>query len=345
MSMMSKEKLRNYFSSMPKTFFIFTLVIICMTTAIFTLRKTITVTIDGQVKNITTLSSNLKNVLDDNGIALGKKDKISVDLNSKIKDGDKINIQRAVDIKLSIDGKEQPIKTAENTVGDMFTAENIKLNDLDKISVDLKQVITNGLNIKVIRVNEKVEEQKQTIAFSKEVKKSDQYESGTSKVLQEGENGEKVVSTKIVYEDGKEVSRNILSEKITKNPISQILAMGTLKMVKPSRGSKMSYSRMIKVNASAYTADFNHSGVRDDPYAGRTASGTCAKRNPSGYSTIAVDPSVIPLGTKVYIEGYGLAIAEDTGGAIKGNRIDLYMDKYSETVNWGRRYVNLYILN
>lgn len=345
MSMMSKEKLKNYFSSMPKTFFIFTLVIICMTTAIFTLRKTITVTIDGQIKNITTLGSNLKNVLDDNGIALGEKDKISVNLNSKIKNGDKINIQRAVDIKISLDGQEKDIKTAEKTVEDMLVAENIKLNELDKISINPKQAITKGLNIKVTRVNEEVQEKKETIAFSKEVKKSDQYEVGTSKVLQEGECGEKVISTKVVYEDGKEVSRNILNEKITKNPINEILAVGTLKMVKLSRGSKMSYSRMLKVSATAYTADFNHSGVRDDPYAGRTASGTSARRNPNGYSTIAVDPSVIPLGTKVYIEGYGLAIAEDTGGAIKGNKIDLYMNRYSETTNWGRRYVNLYILN
>ena len=76
----------------------------------------------------------------------------------------------------------------------------------------------------------------------------------------------------------------------------------------------------------------------------RTASGTTVRRNPSGYSTLAVDPRVIPLGTKVYVEGYGYAIAEDTGGAIKGNKIDVYMNTVAECYNWGVRNVNVYIL-
>ena len=68
-------------------------------------------------------------------------------------------------------------------------------------------------------------------------------------------------------------------------------------------------------------------------------------RDPNGYSTIAVDPSVIPLGTKVYVEGYGYAIAADTGGAIKGNRVDLFFNTEAEASNWGVRNLDVYILN
>jgi len=341
---MSKGKLKHYFSSMPKTLFIFVLVVTCMTMTIFSLRKTITITIDGQTKTITTLSSNLKNILDNNGIALDRHDKISVNANSKVKDGDNINIKRAVNVTVSVDGKQLNVKSPEDTVKELLVAQKIKVEKLDKLSLDPKTAIKEGLNVKITRVNEKIEKKSEPIRFAKEVRETKEYETGTEKVIQNGKTGEKLIATKVVYEDGKEVSRHVVEEKILKQPINQILAVGTLNVVKASRGSKMSYARKLRVKATAYTADFNPQGVRDDPYAGRTASGTKARRNSSGYSTIAVDPSIIPLGTKVYVEGYGLAIAEDTGGAIKGNKIDLYMNSYSEATDWGMQYVDLYIL-
>ena len=77
---------------------------------------------------------------------------------------------------------------------------------------------------------------------------------------------------------------------------------------------------------------------------GTTALGLKSVRNPNGLSTIAVDPNVIPLGTKVYVSGYGLAIAADTGGAIKGNIIDVFLNSYEECYSWGRRQVTVQIL-
>lgn len=102
-----------------------------------------------------------------------------------------------------------------------------------------------------------------------------------------------------------------------------------------SRGmsGSVSASKSITVNATAYSGD------------GITASGTATMRNASGYSTIAVDPRVIPLGSRVYVEGYGYAVADDTGGAIKGNRIDVFFPSESEAQSWGVRSVTVYILN
>ena len=77
---------------------------------------------------------------------------------------------------------------------------------------------------------------------------------------------------------------------------------------------------------------------------GITANGTDLRANP-GLKVIAVDPNVIPLGTHVWVEGYGEAIAADTGGAIKGNRIDLFMPSEDNANNWGRRTVTVEILN
>lgn len=103
----------------------------------------------------------------------------------------------------------------------------------------------------------------------------------------------------------------------------------------PSRGGSgsLSYSKVLTMEATAYCGD------------SVTASGAATVRNPNGYSTIAVDPRVIPLGTKVYVDGYGYAIACDIGGAIKGNIIDLFVNSEAEAENWGRRSVTVYILN
>lgn len=93
-----------------------------------------------------------------------------------------------------------------------------------------------------------------------------------------------------------------------------------------------SYKATYTMEATAYTGDTT------------TATGVTPVRNPNGLSTIAVDPSIIPLGSKVYIPGYGEAIAADTGGAIKGHIVDLFLNSENECINWGRQNVTLYIL-
>ncbi len=98
----------------------------------------------------------------------------------------------------------------------------------------------------------------------------------------------------------------------------------------PSSDGK--YKKTLSMEATAYS-----SGTL-------TAMGLKPVRDPGGISTIAVDPSVIPLGSKVYIPGYGYAIASDTGGVIKGNIIDLYMNSHDECISWGRRQVTLHIV-
>ncbi|MGM9539669.1 3D domain-containing protein [Anaerovibrio sp.] len=96
---------------------------------------------------------------------------------------------------------------------------------------------------------------------------------------------------------------------------------------------EMAYATCISMEASAYLpTDGNGAGI--------TATGAVARRG-----IVAVDPDVIPLGTRVYIPGYGTAVAADTGGAIRGNKIDLCMESYGEAINFGRRSVEVYILN
>jgi 3D (Asp-Asp-Asp) domain-containing protein/LysM repeat protein len=95
--------------------------------------------------------------------------------------------------------------------------------------------------------------------------------------------------------------------------------------------------KSMTVEATAYTA--NCAGC-----SGTTATGVNLKSNPN-QRVIAVDPSVIPLGSKVYVEGYGQAVAADTGGAIKGNRIDVFVSSDSAAQDWGRRSVKITVID
>jgi 3D (Asp-Asp-Asp) domain-containing protein len=95
-------------------------------------------------------------------------------------------------------------------------------------------------------------------------------------------------------------------------------------------------AKEITVEATAYTANC-------DGCSGTTATGVNLKENPD-QKVIAVDPNVIPLGSKVYVEGYGYATAEDTGGAIQGNKIDVFIPSEDEAMDWGRRTVNVQII-
>lgn len=122
--------------------------------------------------------------------------------------------------------------------------------------------------------------------------------------------------------------------------------------------SKSNINNEVPITRSGSSID-NSSNSNSDPktnlatytmaataYTGGTITATGLKpvRNPSGISTIAVDPSVIPLGSKVLIPGYGYAIASDTGGAVKGNIIDLYLNSHEECISWGRRTVTLQLI-
>jgi len=320
--------------------FVVVLILLSATVTIWGLRNTVEVVVDGQKVEITTLSKNLKTILDNNGITVAQKDKISVELDSEVNDGDIIYINKAVDVEIIVDGKNLSIASAEKTVKDMLEAENIKISQEDKITPSIDENLQAGMTVEVTRVEKELLKEVQPIAFETETRKNSELNQGVEEVVQDGSNGERTITTEVVYENGKEVNRRVVKEVVSKNPINKIIDIGTLAVVRPSRGSNgqdIAYSSMISCMSTAYTSDRGDSGTV-------TATGTTVRRNPDGYSTVAVDPRVIPLGTKLYIEGYGLAIAEDTGGAIVGNKVDVYVDSYDEAVNWGRRQVNVYIL-
>lgn len=126
---------------------------------------------------------------------------------------------------------------------------------------------------------------------------------------------------------------NIHNKNIEEKKVDDVLSTTNSDNIKIESNPTNNYKEVYTMMSTAYAGDTI------------TYMGTTPVRDPDGISTIAVDPSIIPLGSKVYIPGYGLAIASDTGGLIKGNRIDLFLNSEDECINWGVQTVSLYLIS
>lgn len=301
-------------------------------------RKVITVAVDGREVKFTTYKTTIRKILESKNIHVGPKDRVTPSLDSKPGRYDTIIIKRAVSIDVAVDGREIKIVSSEDTVDSMLKAEGITLSDEDKVLPGRDAELKDNMKVLITRVETKIVTEHVPVNFKEIVKNNKALPNTKRQIVQEGRNGEKIITASVVYENGKEVSRKILNETIIKEPTHRLIVQGTYPLMPVSRGGDiMPYKRAFKVRATAYWA------VRG---VGKTytASGRKAVRNPDGFSTIAVDPSVIPYGTKLFVEGYGFAIAADTGTAIVGNKIDVFFDTYKEACRWGAKYVNLYVL-
>ena len=229
----------------------------------------------------------------------------------------------------------------ENTVNDILLANNLTLGEFDLIFPSIDSEVTDGMQIEITRISYSTEEKTTVIPFKKEKRPSADMTKGTNKVTQEGVNGSKKTTYKIKYVNGNEVERVVTNETITKEPVTQITEYGTKPIdtsgfVVTKNGQKLKYKKKLTMTATAYTTERSSDKI--------TATGRVAK-----VGLVAVDPRVIPLGSRLYITStngkswvYGTAVAADTG--VRGNKIDLFFNTYSECISFGRRKAIVYIL-
>lgn len=336
-----------------KIIIVFMLLTIIVTSAVFVgfSRKNITVIVDGNPIELVTYQKTFDLALKKADISIALKDKIDKTLDSKIHNNDIITIKRAVNLKVLVDNKELNISSAESDIALMLKAQKITLGPTDTVLPSLKTNLTKGMDIIITRVKTKTIEEKEPIGFKTVIKNDKNVLKSKKSISQNGVKGEKSISIDVTYENGKEVARKVVKETIVKEPKNKIIVQGTMSPITVSRGayskgtskvvntaSDPTSGKTLTVKATAYWA-FN--GVNNT----YTASGRKAVRNPSGYSTIAVDPSVIPLGTKLHVAGYGNAIAADKGSSVKGNYIDVYFETRQEAIIWGVKYLKVTILD
>lgn len=195
-----------------------------------------------------------------------------------------------------------------------------------KAKPSTNKVVPNQ-TLELIRVSEKEYEEKKDMPCGVETINDPTLEKGLTRTVQQGRNGQVKNTVRVTYHNGKEARREIIRTETLVHPQNKVVAMGSITQVSRG-GQRFDVHNTLYMSASAYT----HTGFR-------TATG----RTPA-VGMVAVDPSVIPLGSKLYIEGYGYATASDTGASIRGNTLDLFMENRSQCLNWGRRVVKVYVL-
>jgi len=314
-----------------------------------TLRKEVRINDDGRVIEVKTFAGTVGKVLEENNIDISADDYISMAPDEKLQTDtlNEINIKRAVPVKIVADGKETTIMTAADTVGEALKHSPVRPSGLDKLkNISTEDKITKDLTIEIIRVKETLVTETESIPFKTVERKNSNLDQGVVKTVQKGMEGKIEKQYRVVAENGVEVKRELLKEVIIASPVNAIKEIGTLMNVKTARGDVLRAVKVLNMSATAYTSSYKCTGKKPgDKGFGITRTGIKARKG-----VIAVDPKVIPLGTRVYVEilgntpDYGYAIAADTGGAIKGNKIDLYYDSEEYVEKFGVKKVKVYIL-
>ncbi|MUT67723.1 DUF348 domain-containing protein [Paenibacillus sp. NEAU-GSW1] len=307
--------------------------------------KSVSVVVNGQETVVKTKQWVLQRLLDEQAITIGPYDEVSKPLNGSIKDGDRIEINFAVPIVVIADGNTSTVYTTEKTVKAAIDELNIAVRDQDRVSPSLGTPLTSAMTVTVTRVDTKVSETERVTPFSVVKKQDPKLEEGKEKLVQTGKQGLVVEQVEKKYENGVLVSQKIVNKVVQTAAVNQVVAVGTKKPeVQTLSANNASYTKsgvtfkakkvLNNVTLTAYTADVESTGKDEShPQFGITASGTKVQEG----RTIAVDPDVIPIGWWVYIEGIGFRRAEDTGSAVKGNKIDVYFDSAKIANKFGRK--------
>lgn len=244
------------------------------------------------------------------------------------------------------------VQSRKETISALLSRMHIEPAPLEMVAVDLSGP---GVELTVsdsLTYYDKVQE---TVAYETVRVANPELPKGTERVVQTGSNGERTAIYEVIWSGGEQVARHFV-EELDSTAVNEIIEYGTaattvtandrISSVKKnadgsgtlvfSSGATLNFSSAKSMTATAYTSGY---GGAD----GCTATGTAVRKG-----VVAVDKSVIPLGTKMYIVAsdgsvvYGMATAEDTG--VRGNKVDLYYDTYQQCINFGRRSCTVYIL-
>ena len=298
------------------------------------------ITIDncGEKQTISLAKGTVEEVLDRTGITLTDNKSVTPSLNTVITDDTNIYVYNAKNIKLTTNGTEMSVKAPEGTVENALNILGYEITDDDILNVDKNAQVEDDMEIILKKVTYVDEKSTEKISYKTVEKDSDDIMTGESEVSQKGVDGEKEVTKRCKYIDGKYASTKVIGEKVTKEPVDKVILNGTKRgTITDTSGAPVSYRYMVSGSGTAYTAALGS----------LTATGATVYEG-----GVAVNPAIIPYGSKLYIEAadgshvYGYATAVDTGGALMDGSaiVDLFYFSYDDCVNFGRRDVNVYVL-
>ncbi len=272
------------------------------------------------------------------GLQIYLGDSLLPDAGTPLLPGMQVYLQRAVPIEIVVDSRVISTRTQGATVAEALAEAGIALVGMDYSEPALDTPISENLRIRVVRQHQEFLIEQEPIAYDIVWKPDPLMEIDQRRVQISGEQGLSKRRISILVRDGVEVERRMLDEWVALQPQEQVIAYGTqivIREVQTSAGT-IQYWRKIRMLATSYTAATSGKD-RDHPAYGITRVGWVARKG-----IVAVDPTVINLRTQVYVPGYGIGDVGDTGGAIKGRRIDLCYDE--DNLRLWYTWVDVYLL-
>lgn len=298
-------------------------------------RTEVTIAADGATMVVKVSAGTVGGALRAAGITLGAWDEVTPPAAEHLTAGQAIAVRRAVPVTVRLDGRAVGLMSAAATVGGLLDDSRLPLGPEDKVSPDRDQPVTPGLEVTVTRVVRSFQYRDEPIPFATEKRDDMSLNLGTSEVVQEGVNGRMTRLLEVTYEDGRAVNTDVVTKTVLAEPKEKIVRVGTAGDIVRD-GQNIHFLKALSVTSTAY---------EPSPIScGPTANGLTCLGLKATKGIIAVDPRVIPFWTKVYVDGYGYAVAGDKGSAIKGSRIDVCFDTLEEALHWGVKRVKIYIL-
>lgn len=316
----------------------------------------VTVTADGKTTAHTITGGTVADALKEANVTLNGKDSANYGLDEPLFDKMNIRVSRTVKVTVTVDGTSEEYEVSAHTVRAALEKCGVQVSDDDRLNVDPRAELTDGMNIIVTRVTTEEKVETEEIEYSTEYEYSDEMYENETEVKTAGVKGEKKVTYKLIYIAGELAEKEVVSEEIISEPVAEVVVRGTKEntVSKPSysysggeaagtfvdwNGNTVSYSNVMVGECTAYYPWYENA---------ITATGATA-----GRGCIAVDPNIIPYGTRMYVTSadgsvvYGYGVACDTGGAAMAGDIiaDLCYDTLEECSIIGRRDMVIYILS
>ena len=311
--------------------------------------KTTYVITDGdQVTVHSTFETNPVHVLTEAGVELNNTDTYVTEPGKGVSE---ITVQRGQQLTIDLFGEKMQVISYGETVGELLKRLNLNEDGLGVVSTPLNAAAVEGMVIRIYSTGIGIDTYTEEVPFETIYQKTDYLKAGKEVVLTQGVNGEKLCTAELTLINGKETSRVVVGEEVTIAPVAQVIAVGTgngsAKKGAPILGNGVIITPEGKVLTFDSVGVFEATAYMTMPPYTYTTTATGTKVHKG---TVAVDPSIIPYGTKMYIVSsdgkfvYGEGTAEDCGPAIKNDRIDLFYFTFKECAAFGRRDCYVYFL-
>lgn len=299
--------------------------------------------IDGITQDVTTAAPTVNDFLAELGMTVREGDLVRPSLNAPVTAGMSVRLAKGRTIVVTLDGKEQSLYTLAPNVQAVLDVLGVDRASVDSLSLPLDTAVSNGMSLAIGRTITREEEIEESVPQQTVTEDDPNLPAGQVRYVN-GAPGKQVAKWSITYRNGEVVARERVSDpSITQVPVPNRQIYGTkaapARPVLDTPEYTGTYRTKMNVRATWYTAA-QGAWARNDPNYGRTATGVIVD-----HGICAVDPAVIPLHTRFWVPGYGVCVAADTGGLVKGATIDLGFPESAGDNPWATGWVEIYILD